>query len=298
MPRRYNRRASRPSRGMRVFRAMSARQIEADYSRMLVTCPIWPGETVKWIRMDAYCQVLGGAAGYAPEINWRGMIIPAGDISAAVTPQASGALHSDSIFTSAFDAVYGSFARDPMFVSDQHYGGDSDAETTQDEVLPALGDRRVHASQIDNFFRREVFMRPVGGATDTTDWADSFNVGISKNMYRSTPSFLIFGVHRYEHSAETNFNWEDANILSIPGGTQTSSIGRMIWDTEFVNHVLREVHTGSDASEMEASRWLAHALTGDNYIESGKLEDNDGQAYVKMQIGIATPIVAPVLGNT
>lgn len=293
------RRRRRTSRSHRVFRAIGARSVSADDGVVLVACPIWPGETVKWIRIDAV-SLAGSASAYKlAELNWRGLIVPSADIGVGGMDLTAG-LESDADFTTTIDTTFKRYTMQPEALANQVYGGDVNLEASEEEAIPGYADmaRFRRRGNIDDWFRREILMRPYGNTGTAYLQSDMFNTLVSKNMHRRIPSFLLFGALRFEHEADTNFNWE--NVQSFTSQSASFGIHSMIWDPEFVEANLEDFPRLTAPTAVEGPQggaMLAQVLRGDNYVEADRMEDSAAYTFTKVQIGIDTPIRASVIGT-
>lgn len=287
------------NRKLRVWRGIGSRGISADSSKVLALVPMWPGETVKWIRMDCKAISTNVTSGQVAEINWRGVVIPAADVGFNIN---TTTLQSDTIAGSAnyVDQAFDNFIRSPYGSQPSHYGGDQALETGADEAIPGWAEHswvRRHGLA-DDFYRREGFLFP----STATYHIDSFNQGLRPNIYRREPSFLMFGATRYKIEANTGFNWNDINTVADP---DTGSITRtsLIWDPKYVSNLLSDYPsytvTGDGDASTQHVRSLMQILQGDNYIEGSTTDDDYAvTAAVKMQVGIMTPITnVPALGT-
>lgn len=289
----------RYGRGHRVFRAIGARSVAVDNGVVLVAMPIWPGETLKWMRIDAAAMAGDASAYKLGEINWRGLIVPSADLGIGGM-DLTGGLESDADFTSTIDTTYKRYTMQPEALADQYYGGDANAETQEEEAIPGYADmaRFRKSGMIADVFRREVFMRPYGNDGTTFLQSDWFNTSVSKNVYRRQPSFLLLGVHKFETAAETNFNWE--NVQSFTSQSASFGIHSMIWDPEFIEANLEDMPRLTAPTAVEGPQgaaMLAQVLRGDAYIESDRMAEGTTYAFVKVQIGVDTPIRASVIGT-
>ena len=296
---RYSRASSRPQQGHRVFKGIGARAVAVDDAKLLLAVPLWPGECVKWARVDVRASCVNQDEGRAVDINFRGLVVNAGDLSVAGLNYGSdGVISSDALGMSGSsvgpDRLYAKMVKSQEDADDLVYGGDYTEHATHDEAWPSLADQALQrqGSGIRSWFRRENWMYKTGAG----DYEDHFVAQVKKPLYIRRPSFLLFGAHRWDLGQTEDWNWEEVNRITEPDGAFT--FGTQIWNTESVNHLLREVgQYQHDATFTHSLRVLVSLLKGDNYIESGQIATGSASVQVKYMVGIDTPIVAPVLGN-
>ncbi len=267
---------------VRVVKHLGARSCPADDGKVLMAIPTFPGEKVSHIRMSGYFASGADSAIDQPgELNWYGISVPWGIVFATdmITGGGPGILGS----VADIDKLYTRWLRSANEGIDQYYGGDVDADPEE------VAGEEAHSSEelidsgpigVHRWFSREVVMQPLAAEGNLViRFGDSYSGVIGKVPVAAMGSLLLFGVVRFEHAAETNFNVEidDATSKEALGllisGDYTKALARVEGDTGTVGDFLRTVLYG-----------------GDNYIEADTLKGPAGKAVVKAQIIINTPL--------
>ena len=266
--------------GIRVVKHLGARSCPADDSKVLLLVPTFPGERIKRVHLSAYFASGDASAIDQPgELNWYGLMVPWSLFFA--TDMIRGSAPSLMAGVSEFDDLFKEWLRGPSV--DQSYGGDVDADPEE------IAGEESHATEelidsgpigVTKFFSREVVMQPFAAEGNTTiRFGDSFSGALRGPAAPAMGGLMMFGVVRFEFAAETNFNVEldDAVSLEAMGlllSGDYTKVGAMV--------------EGNTASLGDYLRTVLYG--GDNYIEADTLKGPAGKAVVKAQIVIETAL--------
>lgn len=271
---------------------LTSRNIGEDASIGLLVHPLYPGETLKNVRLHVQSTATVNVDEFI-EINYRGMILPAGDLgfvtnSSFITDQVA----QD---TSKIDEVahYHNVAKSGAS-SDDFYGGDSGEETTEDDkVMGAMDYAYYRKSVAEQWFKREKLMRNNGALADDKHFLiDEFDTVCKKDRYIREPSVLMLTAYRFEvKNGGSQENWAMEKLDDIFAGTNRN-YASLMWNPEFIQE---QLETGIGADETSARELLLGMLQGDNYITS---KSSAATVYVKVKasVSIHTPINSPHLG--
>ena len=268
--------------GVRVVKHLGARSVLADTAKCLILCPTFPGESIKAIHMSAYFASGDDSSIDQPgELNWYGLSIPWQTVFA--TEMLGQGAPSIMSTVAHYDTLFKQWLHGG---DDEYYGGDVDADPELiageegHDLAGADAEELIDSGPIGvhKWFSREVVMQPYAAeGNNVIRFGDSFQATINKVPIAAMGSLIIFGMVRFEHAAETNFNIELDDAISkeamglLLSGDYTKVGAKVEGDTGSLGDYLRTVLYG-----------------GDNYIEADTLMGPDGKAIVKSQIVIST----------
>lgn len=266
---------------VRVVKHLGARSCPADDSKVLLMVPIFPGEKVSHVRLNGYFASGDDSHVDQPgELNWYGISVPWSLMFATGMIKGGGAVE-DLGDVADFDALFKVWLRGSE--EGQYYGGDVDVdleevageESHSTEELIDSGPIGVH-----KWFAREVLMQPFAAeGNNVIRFGDSFSGVVSRIPVASMGSMLMFGIVRFEHTAETNFNVELDDAVSkeamglLISGDYTKVKAMVEGNTAALGDFLRTVLYG-----------------GDNYVEADTLKGPAGKAAMKAQFVINTSL--------
>lgn len=270
---------------VRVVKHLGARSCPADAAKALILVPTFPGEKLSHARMSGYFASGDDSSIDQPgELNWYGLSIPWGLVFA--TNLIRALVPGDMGDVADYDELFRDWLRGSK--DDQYYGGDVDADA--EEVEGEEGHQEANELTeelldsgpigVHKWFAREVVMQPFAAeGNNVIRFGDSFNGVIRRIPVAAMGSFLMFGIVRYEHAAETNFN------IELDDGVSKEGMGLLI--SGDYTKVLSMVQGRSDA----LGDFLRTVLYGgDNYIEADTFKGPAGKAVVKAQFIIKTSL--------
>lgn len=268
-------------RGIRVVKHLGSRSCPADDSKVLMAVPTFPGERIVAANISGYFASGDDESIDQPsELNWYGITVPWSLVFTQLMNTDGGAVE-DIGDVSDFDNTFKLWLRGSE--DDQYYGGDVDAdpdstpadETDRQEALIDSGPIGV-----STFFSREVVMQPMAAeGNNVIRFGDSYYTQLRKFRAPSMGGLSLFGIIRFEHAAETNFNVEldDATSKEAMGmlisGDYTRALAMVEGNTGSIGDYLRTVLYG-----------------GDNYIEADTLKGAAGKGTVKASFAIQTSL--------
>lgn len=270
---------------IRVVKHIGARSVPADDSKCLMLVPTFPGEKMSHVRLSAHFASGDDSSIDQPgECNWYGLSIPWGIVFASNMLKGLEPLDLGDV--ADFDGLFRDWMRGGE--NDQYYGGDVDVDKEEvageetnvaanvlTEELLDSGPIGVHL-----WFAREVIMQPMAAeGNNVIRWGDSFSGVVSKIPVAAMGSLLIFGMIRFEHASDTNFNVE------LDDGVSKESLGMLISGDYTKVSAMVEGHTGTIGDYLRTVLY-----GGDNYIEADTLKGPAGKAVVKGQFVINTPL--------
>ena len=267
---------------VRVVKHLGARSCPADQAKVLMIVPTFPGEKLSHARMSGYFASGDDSSIDQPgELNWYGISIPWSLVFA--TQLLLEGVPGDLGDVADYDLLFAQWLRSASEEVDQYYGGDVDADKeeiageekhTSEELIDS-GPIGVH-----RWFAREVVMQPFAAeGNNVIRFGDSFNGVIRRIPVAAMGSLLMFGIVRFEHAAETNFNVELDDAIS------KEAMGLLIaGDYTKVNAAVR----GDTTARGDFLRTVLFG--GDNYIEADTFKGPAGKAVVKAQFIIQTAI--------
>jgi len=271
--------------GLRVVRHLGARSVPADDSKILAVMPLFPGETVSWMNISAYFASGDDSSVDQPsECNWYGISIPWPILWATGLRKGAGVETMAGV--PEWDELYKDWLLETSegTPGGERYGGDvdSDPEEVEGEQTTTGDEEMLDSGPIGPYrwFSREVVMRPYAAeGNNVIRFGDDFEAHLSRFKKASYGQVLLFGMVRYEHSVETNFN------LELDDATAQRAIGLLIsGDYPKVQSVVE-----SDSGAL--GDWIRTVLFGgDTYIEQDTLKGAAGKAAVKIQLGIDSPL--------
>ena len=267
---------------VRVVKHLGARSVPADEGKVLLMVPTFPGEKVSHIRMSGYFASGDDSSIDQPgELNWYGLSIPWSLMFA--TRMYRGDAPEALSGVGDFDELFKEWLRGKT--GDEYYGGDVDAdpEVVTGEESDTSGVEELLDSgpiAVNKWFAREVVMQPFAAeGNNVIRFGDSFSGVISRIPVGAMGGVLMFGMVRFEHAAESNFNIELDDATSREGiglliaGDYSKVSAKVEGDTGALGDYLRTVLYG-----------------GDNYIEADTLKGPAGKAIVKAQVVINTSL--------
>lgn len=279
-------------RGYRNPKFLTSRNIGEDDSIGLLVHPLYPGETIKSIRLSVQSTATVNADEFI-QLNFRGMILPANDLG--FITNSTYATDAVAQSTSTFDQVmhYHTVGKSGTS-SDDFYGGDLGEETTEDDKVMGAMDYSYYRKNVaEQWFKREKLMKSNGAIADDKHYLiDEFETVVRKDRYIKQPSILCLAAYRFEvKNGGAQQGWSLEKMDNIFAGTNRNYTNLM-WNPEFVEE---QLETGIGADETSAREYLLGMLQGDNYIES---KSSEAYAYTKMlaSVNIQTPIKSPHLG--
>lgn len=271
--------------GVRIVKHLGARSCPADDSAVLMLVPTFPGEKVLNIQMSAYFASGDDESIDQPsELNWYGISVP-WSLVFATKMIAQGEAVEDVGDVADYDRLFEQYLRTADEADDNYYGGDVDADASEEAVEEShdnapLLDEMSGPIGVHKWFSREVIMQPYAAeGNNVIRFGDGFNGQVSRVPIAAMGSLLMFGIVRFEHAAETNFNVEldDATSREAMGllisGDYTKAMAMIEGNTAALGDYLRTVLYG-----------------GDNYIEADTLAGAAGKGYVKAKIAIGTSL--------
>ena len=284
---------------MRVVRHMAGRSINADDAKVSLVVPFFPGESPEWCRLSWYVATRADSYADQPnEVNMKVLSVPWSlALTYASWDNNSQAGYAPFQNAAAFDTLYRELVFDAANDGNEYYGGESSAtgQTAEDEIKQ-IGDGASGStatgvtddepiisygpSRLRSLFSREILM---GVATAEGDnkvrWSDFGNTHIQIGGGGfGDGGLLLFGFHRYEHSAETNYGVE-LNQGDVANGL-----------AQFLQGDLSLIQQRINTDTSDAADWIRTTLFGgDNYIEADTLKGDPAKGYMKAQIGFSTP---------
>lgn len=269
----------------RVVRHLGSRSCPADASKVLLLVPMFPGEKVSHVRMSAHFASGDDSSIDQPgELNWYGLSIPWGLVFATNMIRALAPGNFGDV--SDFDELFRDWLRGSQ--DNEYYGGDVDVdkeEVAGEETHQAaneLVEELIDSGPIGvhKWFAREVVMQAMAAeGNNVIRWGDSFSGVVNKIPVAAMGSLLMFGIVRYEHAAETNFN------LELDDGVSKEGMGLLI-SGDYTK--VKAMVEGNAAALGDFLRTVLYG--GDNYIEADCLMGPAGKATVKAQIIINTAL--------
>lgn len=266
--------------GVRVVKHTGARSVPADDSKVLLMVPTFPGEKVRSVRLSAYFASGDDSSIDQPgECNWYGLSVPWSLFWA--TDLIRGQNVEDFGDVDDFDALFKEWLRGPD--ADQYYGGDVDADPEEVATEEQHASEELLASGpigVQKWFAREVVMQPYAAeGNNVIRFGDSFSGVVGKVQTHSFGSLLMFGMVRFEHAAETNFN------IELDDATSKEGMGLLL-SGDYSK--VRALVQGNTAGLGDYLRTVLYG--GDHYVEADTLKGPAGKAVVKAQVVIDTPL--------
>ena len=269
----------------RIVKHLGARSCPADDSKVLMLVPTFPGERIVRAEISGYFASGDDSAIDQPgELNWYGIAIPwqlmftTNMLNAGSNPDNWGSVTS-------LDQTFRQWQKGS---DDDYWGGDVDAdpeEIADEEGHDTAGtdaEELINSGPIGVFqwFVREALMQPLAAEGNTIiRFGDSFRSVVNRVPAHAMGAMNMFGMVRFEHAAETNFNVELDDTVSKEG------LGLlMAGDYTKVNAM---VH-GNTAALGDYLRTVLYG--GDNYIEADTLKGPAGKAVVKGKFVIDGPL--------
>ena len=268
---------------IRVVKHIGARSCPADDAKVLHLVPLFPGEKLVSARLSAYfASGDDGSVDQPGEVNWYGLSIPWQTVFTTNMISGGGA-PSVMATVAEYDDLYRRWLKGG---DDEYYGGDVDADP---EVISgeeghvtegAAAEELIESGPIgvSKWFSREVVMQPFAAeGNNVIRFGDSFTAGGLSAKVAAMGSLLIFGIVRFEHAAETNFNIELDDAVSkeamglLLSGDYTKVGAKVEGDTGSLGDFLRTVLYG-----------------GDYYAEADTIKGPAGKAVVKGKYVIST----------
>ncbi len=285
---------------MRIVKHLGARVTIHDAATVLALIPFFPGERPSFIKMSAYAASSADQAiDQTGETNWYGISVPWQLVVARnMTLPTPGTIDDLSTVTDWNDA-FSSFLRasDPT-ATNVFWGGDIDAdpnvatgaeltETESESVVidaqdPSQSLMEQGVPAIGNWFTRETFLRPLAAEGNTViRFGDEFEYeGGGTPQAFSMGGVIMVGVVRSEaETTETNFN------IEVDDAYAREALGLMLMG----DYASIEKLVQTDGSAR--GDWIRTVLFGgDNYIEANTLKGPTLKSFVKMKVGIDSPI--------
>lgn len=218
-------------------------------------------------------------------MNWYGITIPWQLAFTAPlvrsTPAGPHTLATDN----DYEQLYETFVRaSDTGQADIYWGGDVDADPTegQPEEQYDPSDPRMNQGPIgiQCWFRREVIMRPFASeGNNVIRFGDEFEAKLSRSPGAAMGGLIMFGVVRFEHAAETNFNitMDDDDSEEILGLLMSGDYSR-------IQHIAQ----GDTSARGDFLRTILWG--GDHYVEADTLKGPAAKATVKAVYKISSPI--------
>lgn len=266
---------------MRVVKHIGARSTPAVDSKVLALIPYFPGEKIKSISIDAYLASGDASAIDQPSAcNWYGLNVPWSLMFATGMLDGGGAPNALST-VAHYDTVFQQWTSSVTEGATEVFGGDVDSDPEIKTGEESHGSEELLDSGpigVQKWFSREVIMRPMSAEGNTViRFGDSFSAKTGSGGSHAMGGMLMFGVTRFDASAETNFNVEldDVTSLEMMGlliaGDYSTVNAKIEGDTSALGDYLRTVLFG-----------------GDQYIEADTLKAAAAKATIKMVVAIET----------
>lgn len=261
---------------MRVVKHLGSRSCPADDAKVLMLVPTFPGERIVRAELNGYFASGDDSAIDQPgELNWYGIAVPWQLVFASNMLNAGGNIDAMGS-VSSLDILYRQWLKG---ADDDYWGGDVDADPEEIADEEGHDTAGTNAEELINsgpigvirYFRREVLMQPLAAEGNTIiRFGDSFRSIVRNIPAHAMGSLMMFGMIRFEHAAETNFNME------LDDATSREGIGLLLaGDYTKVNAM---VH-GNTAALGDYLRTTLYG--GDNYIEADTLKGPAGKAHSK-----------------
>ncbi len=266
---------------------VGARTVADSEAKVLTLVPLFPGERVDRIQMDAIAATLGDTDVTNPiMMNWYGLGVPWEVLN--TLEELSSGVQPDFSTVADYDQAYHQLMLNADEADVEFFGGDVDADpedqTSEDptntSTEPALEDSPMGPYK---WLSHEVLGRPfVAAGNDVVRHGDEFKAMIPGRKFQYHPwgQLLMFGMVRFEGAtAETNFNVEKddgtsiASLALLRSGQLGKIKAKIAGDTGLQGDYIRTILFG-----------------GDNYIESSTITGGDVKAYVKMRVHISGPL--------
>lgn len=270
---------------MRIVKHLGARSVPADDSKVLMLVPLFPGEKLVRAEISGYFASGDDSAIDQPgELNWYGLTVP-WQLVFATKLLDSGGSASEPGTVGDWDILFRQWLKG---ADDDYWGGDVDAdpeEIADEEGHDLAGtdaEELIHSGPIGPYlwYTREALMEPLAAEGNTIiRFGDVFRSVTKGQGGHAMGSVAIFGMVRFEHAAETNFNveFDDATSREAMGlllaGDYTKVNAMVHGNTGALGDYLRTVLYG-----------------GDNYIEADTLKGPAGKAVVKGRFVIDGPL--------
>lgn len=269
----------------RTTKYLGARTVTDDQAKCLALIPLFPGERVERLRIDAYAAALTDNDVSNPiMMNWYGLGIPWPLVDAA-DPVSDGT-QADYSTVAQYDSLLTQYLLSANEGTGEVFGGDVDIdpETTPqgDEIVTEDPLITAGPPGAYKFWAHEILARPYAAAgNDTIRFGDDIRMSIPGKAFTYFPwgQLLILAMVRNDASqTETNFNIELDDVATIRAFSQLRS-----GDKKRVGNAL--IHDAGTHGDFMRTVLFG----GDNFIEASTIKDSSVKAYVKAVAHIASP---------
>lgn len=286
---------------IRMARFMTGRSCAADDTKVAAVLPIFTGERGKSLYMDfkavsrgtGFGGITGTPSSYPDqfnEINVHALWVPWHIMQ---THHGVNRADSPEEFDSAddWDKLFRNLLFEWQSNGNEYYGGDADADpliyTQHDDAASSSAD----ASEAESVAAMgsmgplgiiRLFGREVWADNEVTDGdgkvRQSVQYEVSLPLAMPGPGFVIVGVVRYEHAAETNFNYEVTNDA------------RKRARNMLIGGDLMRVQAHIEKNTSSEGDWIRTVLFGgDAYIEADTVKGENMKLYAKGVFTVETP---------
>lgn len=264
---------------MRVVKHIGARSTPVDDQKVLLAIPTFPGEKIKNIHLSAYLASGDASAIDQPgECNWYGISLPWSLVFISNALHGGGPI-GDLGSVPDIDSLFTQYLVGAQETAGEVFGGDVDIDADTDTDSDGPNERALIDSGpigVTKWFNREVIMAPFAAEGNTViRFGDSFSANTGPIAAHAFGALHLFGVVRFVATAETNFNIELDDTVSLAmmslliAGDYTKVMSRVENDTSSSGDYLRTVLFG-----------------GDQFVEADTLKGPAAKATVKAVINI------------
>lgn len=271
---------------MRTTRYLGARTVTKDDATVLTIMPLFPGESVAGMQIDAYAVALSDEDVSNPlEMNWYGLGLPWTHVL-TTTALSLGTLGAQLTTVALWDSLYEQYLLDTSQDGTEYYGGDVDVDpeiTLEEEGHIASDEELIDSGPTGPYrwFRREILSRThVAAGNATVRGGDEFRASPGRQVRTlKQAQILLFGMVRHEIDAETNFN------LELDDATAIEAMGLLtLGDYDKVKGFIRS----NSGAVGDFIRTVLYG--GDSYIEASTMKGTSVKAYCKIKLDVTGPL--------